>query len=348
MQVQASGRRLNDADTKRFFTDALAAVERVPGVESAAFTSELPLSGEGQLELYGVRIERDIAPSENRVAFRYAVTPGYFETMGIPLRQGRLLEQHDATNTGVRPVIINEAFAKRKFPGVNPIGQRIAIGGPNDRPWDEIVGIVGDVKQVSLAATRSEAVYATTAQWLWADQAQWLVVRARGAPAALTSAVRNAVWSVDKDEPIVRVNTMDALVGASEAQRRFVLIVFEAFAIVALALAATGIYGVLSGSVNERTREIGVRTALGATRTSIVALIVRQGMRLTSVGALIGLVGALAASKALTTLLFGVTHLDVLTYAGVTALLLAVSAMACWLPAWRAARVDPAITLRAE
>jgi predicted permease len=347
MQVQASGRRLSDDATKRFFADALAAVRRVPGVESAAFTTELPLSGEGKLEQYGVQFERDVNPSESPVAFRYAVTPGYFETMGIPLRRGRLFEERDASNAGVRPVLINEAYARRKFPGLDPIGQRIRLGGPNGRPWDEIVGVVGDVKQVTLDAP-SDAVYVTTSQWLWADQAQWLVVRAHGDPTNLVAPLRQAVWSIDKDEPIVHVSTMDAVVAASEAQRRFVLTVFEVFALVALVLAATGIYGVLAGSVTERTREIGVRAALGATRSSILALIVRQGMVLTALGAAVGLAGALVASKALTTLLFSISPLDATTYVGVTALLMLVSALACWMPAWRAARVDPAITLRSE
>src|SRR5262249_32609330 len=141
MQVQATGRRLNDAATRRFFADALEAVKRVPGVEAAGFTTELPLSGEGELEQYGGQFERDVNPSESPVAFRYAVTPGYLETMGIPLRRGRLFEERDATNAGTRPVLINEAYAKRKFPGIDPIGQRIRLGGPNGRPWDVIVGV---------------------------------------------------------------------------------------------------------------------------------------------------------------------------------------------------------------
>jgi putative ABC transport system permease protein len=348
MQVQASGRRLDDAGTRRFFADALDAVKRVPGVEAAAFTSELPLSGEGQLETYGVTLEHAVNPAEPSVAFRYAVTPGYFEAMGIPLRRGRLFDAGDLNVAPARPVLVNESFAKRKFPDQDAIGQRVRAGGSADRPWDVIVGVVGDVKQLSLAATQSDAIYATTAQWLWADQAQWLIVRAREDAASLTAAVRSAVWSVDKDEPVVHATTMDALVAASEAQRRFVLIVFEAFAVVALALAATGIYGVLSGSVSERIREIGVRSALGATRGSILGLIVRQGMTLTVIGAGIGLAGAVVASRALETLLFGISRVDAQTYAGVTALLLGVSMVACWLPAWRAARLDPAITLRAE
>jgi ABC-type antimicrobial peptide transport system permease subunit len=199
-----------------------------------------------------------------------------------------------------------------------------------------------------LAVSDADAIYITTTQWHRADRVLSLVVRARGDAAALTQAVRNAIWSVDKDQTIVRAVTMEALVAATAAERRFAFILFEAFALVALVLAAIGIYGVLSGSVTERMREIGVRSALGASRGDIVAMIVRQGMTLTGLGVAIGLSGAVASSHALVTLLFGVSRLDPVTYGGVVALLLGVSGIACWIPAWRAARVDPSITLRAE
>jgi ABC-type antimicrobial peptide transport system permease subunit len=153
---------------------------------------------------------------------------------------------------------------------------------------------------------------------------------------------------VDKDQPIVRVATMESLLAQSEAQRRFALVLFESFAFVALVLAATGLYGVLSGGVTEREREIGVRSALGATRGNILGLVVRQGMTLAGVGVAIGLLGGAAASRAIITLLYGISRLDPITYLGVVGLLLAVSGFSCWVPAWRAARVDPAITLRAE
>ena len=177
---------------------------------------------------------------------------------------------------------------------------------------------------------------------------QSIVVRTRREAAALAPAVRSAIWSIDKDVPIMRIATMQSLVSGSEAERRFALILLEVFAVVALILAATGIYGVLSGTVNERTREIGVRAALGASRTDLLGLILRQGMTLTALGIAIGLVGAIGASYALVTLLWGISHLDPMTYSGVIATLFAVAAIACWIPAWRAAQVDPAITLRAE
>jgi putative ABC transport system permease protein len=177
---------------------------------------------------------------------------------------------------------------------------------------------------------------------------QSLVVRTQGPPAALTPLVRDAIWSIDRNLPIVRVATMGNLLAASESERHFVLMLFEAFAFVGLILAATGTYGVLSGSVTERTREIGVRAALGASRSSILALILRQGMALAASGVLIGLGIAMAASQALTALLFDVSRLDLLTYLGVAALLLAVSCVACYIPARRAASVNPVEALRSE
>jgi putative ABC transport system permease protein len=341
MQVQYNGHRYDaDAARHRFIGRALEAVRQVPGV-AAAFTSLLPFSGE-QNGVYGAQFEDGRAYD----VFRYVATPDYCRTMGIALRRGRLLDEHD-TAAAPPAVLISESLARSQFPGQDPIGRRVHVG-PMNGPWYTVVGVVHDVKQGSLADSEAHAVYMTPAQSWFADDAMWLVVRARDDVTALAPAVKNAIWSVDKDQPIVRAATMDTLVAASESQRRFAMIVFEAFALVALLLAATGIYGVLSGHVTERMREIGVRSALGASRADILAMVVRQGMTLTALGVAIGLCGAAAASRALVTLLFGVSRLDPATYIGVIALLAGVSAIACGVPAWRAARVDPAITLRAE
>lgn len=243
--------------------------------------------------------------------------------------------------------LINESYARREFPGIDPIGKRLRIG-PMDGPLYTIVGVVGDVRQMSLAISQSDAVYTTPSQWRFADNAMSLVIRTRGDPTALVPAIRQAVWAVDKDQPIVRVATMDDLVAASAAERRFALILVEAFALAALVLAAAGIYGVLSGRVAERTREIGVRSALGASRGNILTLVVGQGMTLTGLGVSIGLAGAALASEVMVAMLFGVSHLDPVTYLGAIALLGAVAVIACGVPAWRAAQVDPASTLRVE
>jgi putative ABC transport system permease protein len=347
MQVQQYGHRFDtDSARARFLTQALEAVGQVGGVTSAAFTSQLPLSGD--FDVYGVQFESDTANTEG--ALRYTVSPGYFETARIPLRRGRVLDERDNAQTPP-VVVISESLAKSEFPHQDPIGQRVRLGpnaGHAELPWVTIVGVVGDVKQASLAVSQSDAFYVPTTQWPWVDDAQWLVVRTHGDPATLASAVKNAIWSVDKDQPIVRVATMGSLLTASEADRRFALTLFEAFGMVALVLAAVGVYGVLSGGVNERMREIGVRAALGASRRNILLLVIRQGMMLTGIGIMLGLFGAVIASQVVVSLLFGVSRFDPITYLFVIALLTGVSGIACWAPAWRAAQVDPSITLRAE
>ncbi len=345
MQVHVTGHRYDQDNVRaRYFVDALDAVRAVPGVTSAAFTSQLPLSGD--YESYGVRLERATSGDDNGAALRYAVTPDYFAAMHIPLRRGRLLDAHDVLGAP-RSVLLNESYARRLFGAEDPIGQRLRFGS-NEGDWYTVVGIVGDVKPATSLIGAAEAVYVTPSQWHWVDNLVSLVVRTRGEPSPLTSAVRTAMWSVDKDQAIVRIATMEQLAAREAAGRRFALILFEVFGLVALVLADVGIYGVLAGSVVERTREIGVRAAMGAAPSDILRLVLRQGMTLTIAGTLVGLCGAAVATRALATLLFGVSRLDPATFASVVVLLLGVSALACWVPAWRAARVDPAITLRAE
>ncbi len=345
MQVQATGQRYaEDATADRFFAEALEAVQRVPGVRAAALTSQLPLSGD--LDLYGARLDPplEVDPGEEGGTFRYAVSPGYLELMGIPLRRGRLLEPADRRGTAL-VAVISESFARRRLPGQDPIGLRLRLG--EQGPFT-IVGVVGDVRQESLARDHADAVYLMMDQWTNAEPAMSLVVRGAGELAALAPAVRQAVWSVDPGQPVVRQAEMGALVNASAAERRFALVIFQAFALAALVLAATGLYGVLAGMVAERTREIGVRSALGASRAQILALVLGQGMALAGVGVALGLAGALAATTAIGTMLFGVTPLDPPTWAAVTGLLGVVALLACLVPAWRAVRVPPATPLRAE
>ena len=342
MQVQTSGHRFdNDAVRARFFEQSLEAVRHVPGVQAASYTSLLPLGGP-QDGVYGAHFES----SNSYDVFRYVVTPGYFEATGIPLLNGRLLSEGDNAHAP-RVVLISESLAKKQFPGQDPIGKRLRVG-PTDGPLRSIVGVVGDVKQTSLADSQSDAVYFTPDQSWFVDNTKSLIVRTSGDPASLASQVRKAIWSIDKDQPVVRVATMDDLLSESASQRRFSLIVFQAFALAALLLCATGIYGILAGSVSERTREIGIRSALGASPRNIVALVFREGMTLAIVGIAIGLGGAILASQTIATLLFAISRLDPVTYICVIALLLTVSGLACWVPARRAAQVDPSITLRSE
>jgi putative ABC transport system permease protein len=347
MQVQIAGPRYRDPESShRFFRDALDAVTRVPGVASAALTTQLPLSGDS--DVYGLRFESPSAEpgSEDGAAFRYAISADYFKTMNIPLMRGRSLSEQD--RAGAPPaVLINDSLARRRFRDIDPVGQRLHIG-PTDRPWFTVVGVVGDVRQLSLETDQFDAVYLTAEQWHFPDQARWFVIKAHGDAVALAPAIQSAIWSVDREQPIVRVAPMSQWVAATAGTRRFALILFQVFGVAALLLTAVGIYGVVSGGVTERLREIGVRTALGASRRSILAMVMRQGLRLSIAGIAIGVVTAALASRGLTTLLFGISPLDPASYVAVVLLLIGVSMLASWLPAWRASRVDPSITLRSE
>lgn len=346
MQVQATGQRFqDDATTDRFFAEVQEAVRLLPGVSAVAMTSQLPLSGD--LDMYGAKLEPapETDPGEDRGIFRYTVSPDYFGAMRISLLQGRLLGGDDREGTA-RVAVVSESFAKRRLPGTDPLGRQMRIGGREER--FTIVGVVADVRQVSPAATDADAVYITPGHWGVADQVMSLVVRGRSAPQVLAAQVRRAVWSVDRNQPIVRVISMDDLVAASAAERRFALIIFQAFALAALALATAGLYGVMAGSVAERTRELGVRSALGATPQRILGLIIRESLRLTGIGVAIGFVAATAASRGLAAMLFGVSPLDPVTYVSVVALLAVVALVAAAAPAWRAASVSPVTPLRAE
>ncbi len=346
MQVQTAGPRFaSDTSTTRFFQDALDRVRAVPGVVAAGLVNQLPLSGDR--DEFGAHFEA--GPTEAARGFnvfRYAASPGYLETMGIPLRRGRLLDQRDGAGAP-RSVVISESLARLAVPNGDPIGRRLSIGPP-DGPLYTVVGVVGDVRQASLGLSEAAAVYTTPAQWRFPDNTMSVVIRTTGSPSGLIDAVRSAIWSVDRDQAIVRAATMTDLVTASAAERRFALILFEAFALAALVLAAAGIYGVMSASVAERTREIGVRAALGASRRATLGLVVGQGMTLAGLGMILGLAGAFLATRAIVAMLFGVSRLDPLTYLGVTMVLGLVALLASAIPAWRAARVDPATTLRTE
>jgi len=271
------------------------------------------------------------------------VSPGYFRTMNIPLLQGRDFTEQDRTNT-TQVVMVDETFVKHFKLGTNVLGRRILIGDGTDDA--EIIGLVKDIKHTGIADAPRGEMYRSYKQKCWGSLD--LIVRTQRDPAEITRAIRAELDGIDKDQPIVRVATMNSLLAASEAQRHFALVLFELFAVVGLILAAIGIYGVLSGSVTERTREIGVRAALGATRRDILSLVIGQGMTLAVLGVGIGLLGAIAASRTLITLLFGVSQLDPITYLTVIVLLLGVAAVACGIPGWRATQVNPSITLRAE
>jgi putative ABC transport system permease protein len=345
MELQASGD--DDAAVRRYYTDLLGAVRGVPGVTKASLVNQLPLSGD--FDSWGVHFEARPTPNpaDAPSAFRFAVGPGFLATMGIPLLAGRDFSGQDAETTP--PVaLISQGFASSVLGKEDPVGQRIKIGGP-EGPWRTIVGVVGDVHHQGLDIAGEWQIYLPSSQTPWAHSRMALLVRGAGErPAALLPAIRQAIHRVDPGVPISHPAMMSDLVQATTAQRRFALVVFECFAGVALLLAGGGLYGVIAASVSQRGREIGIRSALGASAAGILALVLRQGMGLALAGMLIGLGGAVALSRLLTALLYGVSPTDPGTFLLVGLMLVAVALLACWLPARRALRVDPLEALREE
>jgi putative ABC transport system permease protein len=347
MEVQTTGARYNDnAPTWEFFTRALTAVKAVPGVEQAGWISQLPLGG--NVDRYGVQIESQplANPEEAPSADRYSITPGYLEAMRIPLLRGRRLTEADAI--GHQPVaLVNQAFARQSWAGKDPIGDRVQVGG-KEQPWRTIVGVVGDVSHTGLDVVPGAQLYLPEVQWQFADGAMILTARTRGDPASLAKAVEAAIHSVDPTLPILQVATMEEVLSGTAEQRRFAMLLFQVFAMVALALAAAGIYGVLGSNVTERTREIGIRSALGASSRGVLGLIVRDGLRLALPGVVLGSLGALVGARVIHNLLFGIGPNDPLTFGAVIVLLTLVAVLGSLAPAWRATRVTPLEALRSE
>ncbi|MBU6400043.1 MAG: ABC transporter permease [Verrucomicrobia bacterium] len=327
----------------RFFEQFLAAVRRLPGVQSAALVRGLPLSGRDSNLSVLINSAPQPAPGESVAAGYSQVSPGYFHTMNIPLLQGRDFTGQDRTNT-VPVVIVDETFVRNFKLGTNILGRRIDIGDGTDKV--EIIGVVKDTKRSSLADAPHGEMYRTYKQMCWGYMT--LVVQTKRNSPEITRAVRTELDTIDKDQPIENVRTMTRLVASSVAQRRMSVELLGGFAGVAMLLAAIGLYGVLAYNVAQRTQEIGIRMALGARRGDVLGLVLRHGMTLASIGITLGLAGALAVTRLLRSLLFGVSSTDPVTFVLVPLLLCAVAFLACWLPARRATKVDPMVALRNE
>jgi putative ABC transport system permease protein len=348
LQTQATGPKYPDSmSVYSNHARIIDAVRRLPGVERAGTASQLPLGG--NVDMYGVNAQdKPLAnPELAPYADRYAVSADFIGAMGIAIERGRAFTEADNSDAAPRVVIVSGGLAKRIWPGEDPIGKHVRMGDPNG-PWRTVIGITTNIHHRALDATDASQVYVPERQWQFADNAVALVVRARGNPMILARPVRSAAQEVDPAQPITALSTMDQVIATSTAQRRLALLLFVSFALVALVLAVAGIYGVLAGAVTERTREIGVRTALGATPASILAMVLLQGARLAGAGLLLGLAGALSLGRFLQSLLFGVGSTDPVTLAGVALLLAAVALAACLLPAMRALGIDPIAALRAE
>jgi putative ABC transport system permease protein len=329
-----------------FTTTLVSQLQREPGVEAAAAVFGLPFAGDFSASTsFRKPSQPDLADGPS--AGMRVVTPDYFKTMRIPLVAGRLFDAHD-DEVSPEVVLINQRTARRFFPDEDPIGQQIRVGVRLARGARSnnktIVGIVGDVKYGSLDGETPPELYLPYAQQ--PVDAFTIAVRTSGDPIAFTPTLRRDVAAIDRELPIAKIEPMTSVIGASVAERRFTMLLLTTFAAVAVALAAIGIYGVLAYLVGQRTQEIGVRLAIGATPRSVVGLFVREGAALTLVGVAGGLAGALAVTRALSTLLFGVTTTDPATFAAVGGALALVALFASYVPARRAARVDPMTALR--
>jgi len=327
------------------FQRFLASVEALPGIQSAAFTEIVPLSQDDMdMGYFVVQENPPLPPGEHLAADYRDITPRYFATMGIPLAKGRAFAEQDDLDRP-RVVIIDETLARRFFPNQDPIGKHLQIPDAT-RPSREIVGVAGGVRDTGFDQQPRPTIYFPFQQS--PDQTMSLVVRTTLPPSAALPAIKNAIWSVDKNQPVFQIRSMDEIISGVVSAQRLAFLLLGVFAFLALALAAIGIYGVTSYVVSERTHEIGVRMALGAQPRDVSRLVLGHGATLAGVGVLGGLVAALALTRLLSSLLFGVSATDASIFSGVAALLFFVALAACYFPARRATRVDPIMALRNE
>jgi putative ABC transport system permease protein len=324
-----------------FYDQVLERASAIPGVRKAALASVLPLSGDSDMSF---SIEGRGAPrsqSDTPVTWYRLVSASYFETMGMTLGRGRGFAEREAAPS----VVVNDTMARRFFPGEDPIGRRVRFGGPED-PWFTVIGIVGDAK--ARGAREAPRVETYIPYWQLTEPGMNVVLKTGANPAQFATPLKQVVYSIDGTVPVAGIGTLAEIVRNSIEQPRFFAVLAVMFALLALALAAIGLYGVMSYSVAQRTPEIGVRMALGATQSEVFRLVAGDGLRVTALGVLLGALGALVATRSLTSLLFDVRPQDPLTFVGTAVVLLVVSALASFVPARRATQVDPIVALRSE
>jgi putative ABC transport system permease protein len=328
----------------QFTAQVIANIRAIPEVRSAALLNSVPLSGNLGSTSYLPDGQAEQAPGVLPNSQYNAVTDGFFRTMEIPLLQGRDFASTDRAES--EPVaIVNQELARRAWPNQSAIGRRIKIIGPPD-VWATVVGVAGNLKQFTIGEPATAQLYQPKAQAGGIFSS--VVARTAGDPMAVADQLRSAIWSVDRDQPVWKIRTMRSLVERDVAPQHFTVVLTASFALLALVLAAVGVYGVMSYAVAQRTREIGIRMALGAYHGQVVRLVVGRGLRIVAVATVLGLAAALGGARLLRNQLFGVTATDLLTFLTVPMILAAVASLACYLPARRASRVDPLVALRSE
>jgi putative ABC transport system permease protein len=328
-----------------FFREAVERLGRLPGVRSAGAINYLPLStGMASATSFTIVGQPDPGPGNEPGTDVRVVDPNYFRTMGIPLLQGRGFTAGD-TQQSARVLIVSETLAHRYFPGENPVGKKLVIWWGDDRP-DEIVGVAGDILHEGLDARPEPMIYWPEARMPY--NSMTLVARTEGDPMSIAPAAIKEIHAMRPDQPVADVRSMNAVEAESVSRQRFNMLLLAIFAAVALLLAVVGIYGVMAYGVTERTHEIGIRVALGAGRGDVLRAVMGRGLVLTIAGVGIGAVAAYALTRLMTSLLFGVRATDPATFAGVALLLAMVALAACYVPAWRATKVDPMVALRYE
>jgi putative ABC transport system permease protein len=332
------------AKSVSFYRDLLDQVSALPGVQSAAAVSILPLGGDFDTVATEVG-GRDYGPGEEPYPERYRVTPGYFRTLEIELVGGRAFSAADTAESPL-VVVVSETAAARWWPHEDPIGKRVRLPAGMDKIWRTVVGVVRDVKQSGLDAPRTMQIYVPHAQS--GSDFMALVVRTGQHPLDYTAEIRRRISALDKNLAVSDVATLDEVVSDSMASRRFSAILLGSFAGLGLLLASLGVYGILSYSVSRRTAEIGIRMALGAVPNDVLLLILKLGLRQTLLGVAVGTAAALALTRLMSGLLFEVSPADPVVFVGSASLLAAVASMAGYIPARRAAGVDPMVALRDE
>ena len=342
-EIQLPRREYQDFERRiQFYTTLVSALRAVPGVESVGLISQIPVRQPGNNEPVHDAEDPPLGIVETRSAHFRAVSPGYFEAMRVPLHAGRDIQPTDGV--GSQPVfVVNQAFADSILRGRDPIGRRVVLDYETNF---EVVGVVGDVIMGGLGGNRFPAMYGSYARIPYFDMG--LVVRTAGPPQAVIAAVRDAIWELEPDVPDPELMTMETILAGTQATRRVRTVALAIFAGIALLLALVGVYGVLAQSVVERRREIGVRVALGAEPRDITHMVLKHGLTLVASGIGIGLVGAVAATRLLERMLFGIEPTDPATLAAVSLMFAFVAFVACLLPAWRAVRMDPIAVLQAE